>query len=185
MGNKRAYDSNTWVIDTGVTDHIVCFVHLLTTVTANTQSIVQLPNGETASVTHVGIMPLSSSLILHNVLCVPSFTFNLFSVNSFTKSKPYYLVLLSDFCFIQDLTFWRTIGVGHVVEGLYLVQYGTSQQPSATAFSDFLASHKLGDVFHPFSTIMSTSSLSSLWHARLGHPSDAKLQVLGHSFPFL
>ena len=32
---------------------------------------------------------------------------------------------------------------------------------------------------------MSSSSLSSLWHARLGHPSDSKLQVLGHIFPFL
>ena len=24
--NRRAYDSNTWVIDTGATDHIVCSV---------------------------------------------------------------------------------------------------------------------------------------------------------------
>ena len=124
--NRKAYDSTTWVIDTGATDHIVCSMHLLTTVTANTMSIVQLPNGETASVTHVGIVTLSSSLILHNVLCVPSFAFNLFSVSSFTKSKPFCLVLLSGICFIQDLTSWRTIGVGHAVEGLYLLQCGIS-----------------------------------------------------------
>ena len=71
--NRKAYDSTAWVIDTSATDHIVCSVHLLTTVTANTMSIVQLPNGETALVTHVGTVTLSSSLILHNVLYVPSF----------------------------------------------------------------------------------------------------------------
>ncbi|KAL4603608.1 hypothetical protein ACB092_10G136300 [Castanea dentata] len=94
-------------------------IDTLTTTMANVVS----SNGSSmaATVTHVGTVTLSSSLILHNVLCVLSFTFNLFSVNSFTKSKPYCLVLLSDFCFIQDLTFWRTIGVGHAVEGLYLL----------------------------------------------------------------
>ena len=89
MVNKRAYDSNTWVIDTGAIDHIVCYVHLLTTIIAITQSIVQLPNGETALVTHIGTVTLSSSLILQNVLYVPSFTFNLLSVSTFTKSQPY------------------------------------------------------------------------------------------------
>ena len=100
MVNKRAYDSNTWVIDIGAIDHIVCYVHLLTTITAITQSIVQLPNGETALVTHIGTVTLSSSLILQNVLYVPSFTFNLLPVSTFTKSQPYCLVFLSTFCFI-------------------------------------------------------------------------------------
>ena len=86
MVNKRAYDSNTWVIDIGAIDHIVCYVHLLTTITAITQLIVQLPNGETAFVTHIGTVTLSSSLTLQNVLYVPSFTFNLLSVSTFTKS---------------------------------------------------------------------------------------------------
>ena len=185
MVNKRAYDSNTWVIDTGAIDHIVCYVHLLTTIIAITQSIVQLPNGETALVTHIGTVTLSSSLILQNVLYVPSFTFNLLSVSTFTKSQPYCLVFLSTFCFIHDLTFWRTIGVGHAINGLYLLQCDSFQQASSTTLTNFLANIKLGDVFHPFSTATSHSSLSSLWHARLGHPSDSKLQALSHIFPFL
>ena len=32
---------------------------------------------------------------------------------------------------------------------------------------------------------MSSSNLSSLWHARLGHPSDVKLHALGHFLPCL
>ena len=126
--------------------------------------MVQLPNGETVSVTHIGTV--------------------IFSVSSFTKFQPSCLVLLFTFCFIQDLTSWRTIGVGHAVDRLYLLQCGTSHQPSYTILSDFLVHHKLGDVFHPFTTAMFSGSLSSLWHARLGHPSDVKLQALGQVFPF-
>ena len=32
---------------------------------------------------------------------------------------------------------------------------------------------------------MSSSNLSSLWHERLGHPSDVKLHALGHFLPCL
>ena len=52
--NRRAYNSSTCVIDTGATDHIVCSAHLLTSITAINQSMVQLPNGETASITYIG-----------------------------------------------------------------------------------------------------------------------------------
>ena len=75
--------------------------------------------------------------------------------------------------------------MGHAVDGLYLLQCGTSHQPSATALSNFLVHHKLSAIFHPFTATMSSSSLSFLWHAGLGHPSDVKLQALGQVFPFL
>ena len=75
--------------------------------------------------------------------------------------------------------------MGHAINGLYLLQCDSFQQASSTTLTNFLANIKLGDVFHPFSTATSHSSLSSLWHARLGHPSDSKLQALSHIFPFL
>ena len=86
MVNRRAYGRNTWVLDTGVTDHFVCLVDLLTSITATKQSLVQLPNGESVQVTHIGTFVLSSSLILKNILCVPSFTFNLLYVSALTQS---------------------------------------------------------------------------------------------------
>ena len=76
--NRKAYNMETWVIDTGATDHIVCSVSLLTSITAISHFMVQLPNGESAVVTHVGTIQLSSHLILTNVLCIPSFSFNFF-----------------------------------------------------------------------------------------------------------
>ena len=98
--NRRAYDRCTWVLDTGATDHFVCSVDLLTSITATMQSLVHLPNGESAQVTHIGTITLSSSLTLTNVLCVPSFSFNLLSVSTLTLSQPYCLVFLSTYCFI-------------------------------------------------------------------------------------
>lgn len=56
--NRNAYSCNTWVLDTGATDHIICSATLLTTITSLTQSIVELPNRESAQVTHIGTVQL-------------------------------------------------------------------------------------------------------------------------------
>ena len=79
--NRRIYDKWTWVLDTGATDHFVCSVDLLTSITTTIQSLVHLPNGESTQVTHIGTIVLSPSLTLTNVLCVPSFSFNLLSLS--------------------------------------------------------------------------------------------------------
>ena len=183
--NRRAYCNNTWVMDTSATNHIMCFVHLLTTIAATTQSMVQFHNGETAKVTHVGTVVLSSFFTLTNVLCVPSFIVNLLSISTITQSQPYCLVFLSSYCFIQDLTSWRMIRVRQALDGLYLLQCESLQHTSSYSLADFLVAHKLGTVFHPFSAAVSQCNSSFLWHARLGHPFDPKLHALSHVIPYL
>ena len=96
--NRTAFDGDIWVIDIGATDHIVHSVHLFTEFTT-VSCVVALPNGEIAMVTHIGSITLSSILILHNVLCVPYFSFSLLSVSQLTKSCSCCLVYLSNFCF--------------------------------------------------------------------------------------
>ena len=134
--NRKAYNMKTWVIDTGATNHIIYFVDLLTLITAISHTMVQLPNGEAAIVTHVGSIQLSSRITLTNVLCVPSFSFNLLSVSSITKTQPLCLVFLSTCCFIQDLTNWSTIGVGQMSDGMYLLQQ-SSLSSASTSLVDF------------------------------------------------
>ena len=97
--NRTTFNGDTWVIDIGATDHIVHYVHLFIEFTI-VSCVVALPNGETVMVTHIGSITLSSTPILHNVLCVPSFSFNLFFVSQLTKSCSCCLVFLSNFCFI-------------------------------------------------------------------------------------
>jgi len=63
---------------------MVCSISFLTTITAIISKSVKLPNGQFASVTHVGTVKISASLTLTNVLCVPSFSFNHISVSKLT-----------------------------------------------------------------------------------------------------
>jgi len=114
---------HSWIIDTGATDHMVDYVHFLTTITTIVSSHVNLPNGQRALVTHIGTVCLSSSLILTNVLCVPSFSFNLLSVNKLIVNLSCCLIFVPKHCFIQNLISWGTIGVGEERDGLfYLLQ---------------------------------------------------------------
>ena len=102
IAHRTAFGGNVWVIDTRATDHIVYSIHLLNDFTA-VNCVVALPNGETALVTHIGSICLSENLVLTNVLCVPSFSFNILSVSQLTKKIHCCLIFLSTFCFIQDL----------------------------------------------------------------------------------
>ena len=122
VANRIAFNGDTWVIDTGATNHIAHSVHLLTEFTT-ISCVVELPNGETTMVTHIGSISFSATLTLSNVLCVPSLSFNLLSVSQLTKSCSCCLIFLSNFCFIQDLICRRMIGMGEVHDGLYLLQH--------------------------------------------------------------
>ncbi|KAF5480412.1 hypothetical protein F2P56_001165 [Juglans regia] len=68
-----------WIIDTGATDHMVCSTSFFSSIKSHVSSSVKLPNNNLVLVTHIGTVTLSNDLILHNVLCVPSFSYNLIS----------------------------------------------------------------------------------------------------------
>ena len=190
--HRTAFGGNTWVIDTGAINHIVYFVHLLIDFIV-VNCVFELPNGETTLATHIGSICLSENLILTNVLYVPSFSFNLLLVSQLTKKMQCCLIFLSTFCFIQDLNCWRKIGVGEVHNGLYLLQHSLSDtyaiptQSQATPSFQFVFNF----VFHSiFSTnkshvINNVKIPASVWHSRLGHPSDAKISILKSVLPDL
>ena len=138
--NRTAFGNSTWVMDTGASDHIICSISSFQTYTTVDNCVVELPNGESVHVTHVGTVKLSNFLILEHVLCVPSFSFNLLSVSQLTRSLPLCILFLSQFCFIQDLSCWRTIGVGKVHNGLYLLQKSNSR--TAPSLSDLASPNK-------------------------------------------
>ena len=58
--NRIAFESHVWVIDSGAPDHIVCSVSMLTSNTSIYHCVVKLPNGESATITHVGTIQLSA-----------------------------------------------------------------------------------------------------------------------------
>lgn len=111
---------NELIIDSGTTDHMVHSITLLTKITSAAHISVKIPNGESVLVTHNSQVQLSSNLVLDNVFCVPSFSFNLISIGKLTHHLRCCCIFLSHFYFIQDLLQWKTIGLGRKLGGLYI-----------------------------------------------------------------
>jgi hypothetical protein len=100
----------SWIVDTGATDHMINCPSLFTKITAVVSTSVKLPNGLVVPVTHIGTVVTSENLTLIEVLCVPSFSFNLIAAKKIIKFLKACLIFLAGLCFIQTLCPWRTIG---------------------------------------------------------------------------
>lgn len=155
---------NSWVIDSGATDHMASSSTHLYSQTAVSSTPIKLPTGQTASISHIGTAEPIPNLKLDNVLSVPSFQLNLLSVSKLTKSLQCSITFFPDHCVIQDLHTKRTIRVGKESGGLYYLV----TQPSPTA----AATHSSNVNFY-------------LWHWRLGHPSPSILPLLSKLSYFL
>ena len=93
--------SNTlskWIIEIGATDHMIYFISLFTSITAKIFTNVKLQNGKYTHVTHIGTVQISANLTFTNVLCVPSFFFNLLA----NSSNP---LLVVSFCMLTSALF--------------------------------------------------------------------------------
>ena len=92
----------SWIIDSGATTHVCSDLAMFNETNTVFGVTVSLPNDTRVQITHTGTIPLSHSLILQDVLHVPSFKFNLISVSSLLKtnhcSSHYYV----DSCIIQE-----------------------------------------------------------------------------------
>jgi hypothetical protein len=153
-----------WIIDTGATNHMVSSIKFFTTITTVVSSHVKLPNRQVALVTHIGTVKISDPLLLTNVLCVPSFNFNLVSASKLLKNIHCCLIFIHKFCFVQNLTSWETIGVGEEKHGLFYLVQPDSVSSVSSAFS--------------------ISNVSEdIWHYRLGHLSSSRLNLLHASVP--
>ena len=139
--------------------YISCFTSIIDTL----NTFVNLPKGETALVTHVGTMKVSETLILTNVLCVLSFSFNLLSISQLAKTILSCFIFFGNMCFIQDLAHWSTVGLGREYKSLYLLEQSLSTSRNCL----FAASFVNNLVVQP-----------SIWHFRLGHLLNAKLSLI-------
>lgn len=107
-----SFHSNSWILDSGVTNHIVSFVSLLSSITSTNSTTIKPLDSSLAPITQIGIVSLSPFLTLHDVLCAPSFHFNLISVSKLTYSLNCSLTFHFISCLVQDLTSRKMIGKG-------------------------------------------------------------------------
>ncbi|KAG7983202.1 hypothetical protein I3843_04G093600 [Carya illinoinensis] len=92
--------SAPWIIDMGATNHIICSTSLFTIITTTISQSVKLSDGEIADVIHVGTVQVTTTILLHDVLCVPSFNFNLLSACKLVRELNCCLIFFSTLCFI-------------------------------------------------------------------------------------
>ncbi|KAL5782709.1 hypothetical protein ACOSP7_007738 [Xanthoceras sorbifolium] len=161
FSNHRYLNSRTWVIDSGATHHVCCNSTLFSSFTEIPTTQVTLPDGRTVHITRIGLVRLTDMLVLHDVLYIPLFHFNLLSTSSLTLSHHCSVNILPYSCLIQNLTRGLTIGKGRREGNLYLLDLGTTSCNSIISSCNSVVMHK-----------------SDVWHFRLGHPSFVKLQIL-------
>lgn len=145
-----------WILDSRATNHVTPYVQLLSDV-KSWNSQLYLPNGQMATVTHVGSIQLALDIRLESVLCVPSLTYNLLSISKLLSSSNSYITFNAT-CILQDYTKRRETEIGNANDGLYLLT------PSMSSFYNYIKfSHP---ICHHFS---SNSIFVELLHAKLGH----------------
>ena len=112
---------------------------------------------------------MSPTLVLENVFCIASFSFNMISISKLTQNPSSSCIFLSQYCLIQDLQLWKMIGLGKKQGELYTLQsiFAESLPPSV---SDILSKlSKFSSFCH--NSCISAVDKTSLWHYRLGHSS--------------
>ena len=166
---------DTWIIDTGASDHMCHNEKLFHNLKVLSKpSIVTLPNGKCVHITHAGSVALSSTLVLHGVLYVPSFRYNLLSVSKLSCQLNGFVVFTAQYCLLQALSLRKPQVLGKIYRGLYLLKSSFPASANASLKTFSISS------FDKQSLVCNASmSSQDLWHARLGHLPFTKLQKLG------
>ena len=124
---------------------------------------------------------MSPTLVLENVLCIPSFSFNLIYISKLTQNPSCYCIFLSQYCLIQDLQLWKMIGLGKKQGGLYTLQSFSAD--SLPPFISYVLSKLSKFSSFCLNSCISAIDKNSLWHCRLGHPSPQRLALLQSLVP--
>ena len=104
--------NNTWIINTGASDHMKNDSSKLTSLCSPPQSNIVMANGGEARVICEGFAHISSSINLDTVLVVPSLSSNLLFISRFTKTMNYFETFWPDECVFQKILTRRILGYG-------------------------------------------------------------------------
>lgn len=157
-----------WLLDSGASHHIASDLSNLSLHSPyQGGDDVTIGNGTGLPITHTGSTTLPSSsrsLVLNNVLCVPSMKKNLISVNKLCKTNNVMVQMSPSDFQVKDLRRGDTLFNGQASKGIY-------EWPTAS-----LSSFNNALVFSCFKTTKSG------WHSRLGHPNSQTLNHMISSF---
>lgn len=102
---------------------------------------VTLPNGSHISIKYSGSFLVHDKLTLHDVLFVPTFHYNLFSVSKWTAHTGGTVTFFPDHCIFQVQNQKDIIALGNLQSGLYhLNMFSTLPPAVSTSVSSFASS---------------------------------------------
>ncbi|CAH9098362.1 unnamed protein product, partial [Cuscuta epithymum] len=153
------FDTDVWIIDTGVTNHICGNLTLLSQIKHIESYSVGLPDGQMVIASKVGCVIVSDRLILEHILCVPKLNCNLISVSQLCVQLDCFVLFTHNMCVIQDRLSRKLIGMGEGRNGLFYLRDDS-----------FARALTVKDESH--------NKVVDLWHQRLGHPSSQVIEKL-------
>ena len=177
-------EGKVWIIDSGVSDHMVSDRNLLCNIkTLDTPILITLPDGNKLKVTQHGGLKVGKSLILQHTLFVPFFQFNLLSVKRLIEQLRCEVVFSATKYILQDPSLKRPLEIGRATQGLYILDDEITRKLDCGAEnrgSDTLTcSNRTVNTQHKYSFTCSKSSKNAnLWHVRMGHISPKKLTYI-------
>lgn len=149
-----------WIVDSGAFDHMTYNLDTLqNSAPFSTNNRINLPNGDTVVISHIGQVTLAPGLVLDKVLHVPTFKHNLLSVQKLLKDNNCHIQFYTTHCTVIDYDTQQTKAVGIARNGLYYISANSSIAPEY------------------FSANTHTLSMT-LWHHRLGHASISAIKKI-------
>jgi hypothetical protein len=170
--SNGAQRGDTWLTDTGATDHLTANLNNLQDQTSYKGiDQVAVGNGHSIPINNIGNGQLNTHFYkfrLNNLLHSSKISSNLLSVHKLCKNNNCSCYFDSNKFLIQDLPSGKVLYKGLSNNGLYLIH--TQSSPSFVTASPTV------------SAFLSSKNTWQLWHHRLGHPSD---RVLVSTLPSL
>jgi len=150
---------NSWVLDSGASDHMTPFPHLfISYYPCPSSRKITMADGSLTTVAGQGDIFLNKNLTLKNVLHVLELFTNLISIQKLIEDTNCHVLFHSNICEIQEQGKKRMIGLARAREGLYYLEEldGQDKQRFFSRVSCL---------------VQSNSNQFWLHHYRLGHPS--------------
>ena len=116
--NISGTGSNTWIIDTGASDHMTYDAKFFYELSSNTlDPYITSANGLPSPITGEGTISLTPTLSLSRALLVPNIHCNLLSVGRLLDTLNASAIFYHTHCYFQDLRTCETIRHGKRIRG--------------------------------------------------------------------
>jgi len=120
---SSSINSLTWILDSGASKYMTYDASIMFNIKpVNSPLHISLPNSHKIKVTHWGNVRIFPNLILSNVLYVPSFRYNLLSIQKLCNQFNCLLIFSSYGVIIQGPSMKRFLVLGEVKKGLYILK---------------------------------------------------------------